>query len=153
MERQDKILLGLLGVLLLIAGVIGAILLWRRHEACKVEIIDGVLYGPSTGSVHMVLLMRDASMQTHERRVHLSLDQPVFSGVLDVAGKYYQANGAVRPMVTSQDTYMVDMHLRPYKSQAEGLKWKAPVPLRTRREMGSLDDLTFFIRLDPPPRE
>lgn len=152
MDVKDKVGLGVLGVLLVVAGVIGAVLVWQRKQEQKVEVIDGVLYGPTTGKVHVAILMRDEAMKTHERLFDLSLAQPVFNGVMEVGGKYLQANGSVRPFVASQGVYLVDFQFRPYKSEAEGLKWKQAAALETRYEMGKLDDLTFYIRLQPPPQ-
>ncbi|MDI6775423.1 MAG: hypothetical protein QME60_08565 [Verrucomicrobiota bacterium] len=151
MRFKEKIALGLLGLLLLVAAVIGAVLVWQHKREQKVEVIDGVLYGPTTGKVHVVLMMRDEAMKTRERLFDLSLAQPVFNGMMEMGGKYLQANGSVRPMVASQGVYMVEFQFRPCKSQAEGLKWKNPVALETRYEMGKLDDVTFYIRLQPPP--
>jgi len=151
MERTDKLALAGFVVLLLVAGVIGALLIRQKQQASKIEIIDGVVYGPVTGKVTVALQIRNAENQSQERMVNLNLALPAFSGVLEAHGRRWQADGSCRPMVSTQTPYMAEFQFRPEGSQGEGLKWKSPAELDKRYEMGKLEDLTFFITLHPPP--
>jgi hypothetical protein len=152
MSRNEKIALAVLGGLTLVAGIIGAFLVWQHKQENKTEIIDGVIYGPMPGRVTFTLLIRDASAsnKTEEREFDISLAQPVFNGLLPVRTNCFQVSGACRPMATTQEQYRVEFQIRPKGSDAEGLKWTNSVEPGKRYEMGILEDLTFFIRVHPP---